>query len=151
MYLFIFEKERAWGRGRETRRERIPSRLHAVRAQPVSGLDPLNREIMTWTEIKSQMLNCHQVDFIRMTHPGFLPSLPLSDWLTNSQTNSLTPSPSSMINFLVCPPLELSSIRKEAWVNCWFPTIAHFLAWHMASISIYLRKEQMNERSISPE
>ena len=34
--------------GEEQReRERIPSRLHAVSTEPVVGLDPTNREIMT--------------------------------------------------------------------------------------------------------
>ena len=38
-------------------RERIPGRLCAARAEPHVGLDPMNREIMTCTQIKSQMLN----------------------------------------------------------------------------------------------
>ena len=33
--------------GAERGRERIPSSLHAVRAEPDAGLDPTNREIMT--------------------------------------------------------------------------------------------------------
>ena len=41
--MFIFERERKhvhkWGRGRETGRERIPSRLHNVNTEPNSGLD----------------------------------------------------------------------------------------------------------------
>ena len=36
-----------WGRGRERRRERIPSRLHTVSAESNVGLDPMNHEIMT--------------------------------------------------------------------------------------------------------
>ena len=36
------------GWGRERRRERIPSRLHAVSEEPEEGwLDPINHEIMT--------------------------------------------------------------------------------------------------------
>ena len=35
---------------------KIPSRLHAVSAEPNAGLDPTNHEIMTWAEIKSQSL-----------------------------------------------------------------------------------------------
>ena len=35
------------GRGRETERERIPSRLHTVSAEPIAGPEPTNREIMT--------------------------------------------------------------------------------------------------------
>ena len=34
-------------KGRERRRERIPSRLHAVSTEPNVGLDPTNCEIMT--------------------------------------------------------------------------------------------------------
>ena len=37
--------------------ERIPSRLRAVCAEPDTGLNLRNREIMTYSEIKSQMLN----------------------------------------------------------------------------------------------
>ena len=35
------------GRGRERRGERIPSRFHAVSAEPDVGLDPTIHEIMT--------------------------------------------------------------------------------------------------------
>ena len=34
-------------RGRETGRERIPSRLCAVRAEPDTGLELTNQEVMT--------------------------------------------------------------------------------------------------------
>ena len=44
-------------------RERIPSRLLAVSAEPDAELDPVNCEIMTCAEIKSQKLN-------RLSHPG---------------------------------------------------------------------------------
>ena len=50
---------------RERGRKRIPSRLHAVRAEPHAGLEPTNREIMTGAETKSWMLN-------RLSHPGAL-------------------------------------------------------------------------------
>ena len=56
MLIFLaIEQECEWGRGRERGRERIPSRLRAVRAEPDVGLELKNREIMTWAEIKSQM------------------------------------------------------------------------------------------------
>ena len=59
-------RERAsGGRGRETGRERIPSRLCAESAQLDTGLDPMNHEIMTSAEIKSQTLN-------GLRHPGAL-------------------------------------------------------------------------------
>ena len=48
---------------RERKRERIPTRLCAVSAEPNVGLDLTNHEIMTSAEIKSQMLN-------RLSHPG---------------------------------------------------------------------------------
>ena len=35
------------GRGRETGRERIPSRLHAVSTEPEAGLELMNHEIVT--------------------------------------------------------------------------------------------------------
>ena len=35
------------GRGRETGRDRIPGRLHAVSAEPNAGFEPMNHEIMT--------------------------------------------------------------------------------------------------------
>ena len=44
--MFIFERERAGEGQRERGRERIPSRLHAVSAEPNVGLEPMNREIM---------------------------------------------------------------------------------------------------------
>ena len=49
--LFIWEAERAWAR--ERRRERIPSRLHAVNVEPKMGIKLMNSEIMTWAETKS--------------------------------------------------------------------------------------------------
>ena len=65
-YLFIL-REREQGRGRERERERgrerIPSRLHTLSAEPDVGLEVTNREIVTWAESKSQMLN-------RLSHPG---------------------------------------------------------------------------------
>ena len=50
-------------RGRERKRERIPSRLQAVSAEPDKGLYPTNQEIMTRAKIKSQMLN-------ELSYPG---------------------------------------------------------------------------------
>ena len=50
--------------GRSERgRERIPSRLHSVSAQPDMGLEPMNNEIMTWDETKSGTFN-------QLSHPG---------------------------------------------------------------------------------
>ena len=56
--LFIyFETERKRGRGREGERERgererIPSRLHSVVAEPNTGLSLMNHEITTQAEIE---------------------------------------------------------------------------------------------------
>ena len=44
------------GGGAEGWKERIPSRLCAVSAEPDAGLNLTNREIMTWAEIKSWCL-----------------------------------------------------------------------------------------------
>ena len=66
VYLFQRQRERDWkwaGEGLREREERIPSRLHAVSAEPDAGLSIMNRVIMTWAEIKSWPLN-------RLSHPG---------------------------------------------------------------------------------
>ena len=56
------ERQRKYeaGRGREREREgdRIPSRLHTVSAEPNVGLEPTNREIITWAEIGSRTPRC---------------------------------------------------------------------------------------------
>ena len=62
IYLFFREREHEWGRGKERGREGIPSRLHSLhsvwhRAQSHDC------KIMTWAEIKSQILNW-------LSHPG---------------------------------------------------------------------------------
>ena len=56
-------REREQGRGRERRRERIPSRLHTVSVEPDTGLDPMNCEAVTGAEISGRPLN-------RLSHPG---------------------------------------------------------------------------------
>ena len=62
-HLFWNREEREGLRERERERESIPSRLHAVSAEPTGGLDLINCEIMTWAKIESQMLN-------QLSHPG---------------------------------------------------------------------------------
>ena len=55
MFIYLFwERKLEWGKGRE----RIPSRLHAVSAEPVSRLDLMKCEIMTWAQIN------------QVSHPG---------------------------------------------------------------------------------
>ena len=65
--LFLREREREHKqrRGRKRGRERIPSRLSTVRAEPKAGLDPMNWMVRSWpgAEIKSRMLN-------RLSQPG---------------------------------------------------------------------------------
>ena len=55
LFIYLFERERehehAWAeRGKERGRERIPSRLHTVRAEPDVGLKLTNHEIITWAK-----------------------------------------------------------------------------------------------------
>ena len=50
IYLVLTERERereSTSRGGAERSDRIPSRLHAIRAEPDVGLEPMNYEIMT--------------------------------------------------------------------------------------------------------
>ena len=47
--------EQRKGRGRG--RRRIPSRFHALSTEPHAGLNIMNCKVMTWAEIKSQILN----------------------------------------------------------------------------------------------
>ena len=76
------------GNGAEREGERIPSRPRSVSREPNAGLKLTNCEIMTWAEIKSQMLNW-------LSHPGaptFLKNLPLhpvSDWTDNHSLTHL--------------------------------------------------------------
>ena len=53
----------ASGRGAEREGERIPSRLCAVSAESDAGLELTNREMVTWTKIKHQILDL-------LSHPG---------------------------------------------------------------------------------
>ena len=55
--LFILESQSKWGRGRERRRERIPSGFCTASTEPDVGLELSNHEIMTWAEMKSWTLN----------------------------------------------------------------------------------------------
>ena len=45
MFIYFGERELKQGRGRE--RQRIPSRFHAISAQPDAGLNLMNWETMT--------------------------------------------------------------------------------------------------------
>ena len=66
---FIWEQESMLmqaqaGEGyRERGRERIPGTLRVVSAEPHSGFNLMNQEIVTWADIKSQTLN-------QLSHPG---------------------------------------------------------------------------------
>ena len=58
-----FFREHACTKRGGAERERIPSRLSAVSAEPDTGLDPTNCEIMTLAKIKSWTLSW-------LSHPG---------------------------------------------------------------------------------
>ena len=64
VYL-LWEKlrPREWGSGGEGGRQRIPSRLCTASAESGVGLEPTNREIMIWAEIKRWTLYL-------LSHPG---------------------------------------------------------------------------------
>ena len=47
IYLFLRERQQVRERQRERGRQRIPSSLHAVSAEPDVGLELMNLEIMT--------------------------------------------------------------------------------------------------------
>ena len=53
LIYFERERERTSRGGAERRRDKIPSRLHAISTEPDSGLRFTSREIMTWAETKS--------------------------------------------------------------------------------------------------
>ena len=57
-FIYLF-----WGREGGRERERTPVRPCTASTEPDPELDLMNHEIMTWTEIKSQMLNW-------LSHPG---------------------------------------------------------------------------------
>ena len=106
VFLFLlmftyFERERErerervgqWGEGTQRGRERITSRLHAVRAEPDAGLHLMNFGIMTWAKIKSWTLNrlsppgapCREFNSVlllclldagRFPHPGHCRTIP---------------------------------------------------------------------------
>ena len=100
--LFIsFEREREhkWGRG-ERGRERIPSRLHTVSAEPDVWLNLMNHEIVTWAEIKSWALNL-------LSHPD-APSLPVFGCL-------LFPWPSACLSAFWHPGVSHREGRLLFW------------------------------------
>ena len=63
MFVSIFwERKNAHGRSREREREN-PKQVFTVSAEPTTELNVTNREIMTWPEIESRILNW-------LNHPG---------------------------------------------------------------------------------
>ena len=46
MFIYLFREHTQAREGQREERERIPSRLHTVSAQPDLGPDPTKREIM---------------------------------------------------------------------------------------------------------
>ena len=65
-FTYLYLTERARVREGQRARMSIPSRLQTVSTEPNTGLQPTNREIMTWVEIKNQLLNW-------LSHPGTPP------------------------------------------------------------------------------
>ena len=65
-FTYLYLTERARVREGQRARMSIPSRLWTVSTEPNTGLQPTNREIMTWVEIKNQLLNW-------LSHPGTPP------------------------------------------------------------------------------
>ena len=87
-------------KGRE--RERISSRRHAVSAAPHKGLELMNRELMTQTEIKGQILN-------QLSHPrtpGFFSFI-----LSTDQILSIR----SMYKFLSSMTVSLTNLAD--WIG----------------------------------
>ena len=62
-FIYFWEREHEQGRVRERGRQRIPSRLRAVRMEPGSELELTGCEIMTWATSKRQTLT-------QLSHPG---------------------------------------------------------------------------------
>lgn len=52
--VYLFWKRESTSREEAERRDRIPSRLHAVSTETLEGLKLPNGEMMSWAEIKSQ-------------------------------------------------------------------------------------------------
>ena len=101
---------------RERERDRIPSRLCAVIAEPDMGLDPMNHEIMTWAETNSGMLNClsHQGT------PGVLVhtyTYPLIIFKIQGFQETLSPS-QARSGFLLCVPQIAPWLRLCLWCKC---------------------------------
>ena len=93
-YLFILSEreresmsggKREGGREREKEREGIPSRLRTVSTEPDVGFKPTNSEIMTYTDIKNQMLGV----------PRWLSQLSVQLWLQLMISRLMSWSPAS--------------------------------------------------------
>ena len=127
--LFIYfesEREREWRRSRDSG-ERVPSRLHAVIAEPDAGLYLVNTENMTWAEINSRTLD-------RLSHPG----APEHQWFFKHQVDTPLFQAGSVCLALYLlhrpsppcfPPLliEMSIMWSKAVQGLW---TCH-LPWHM--------------------
>ena len=88
------------GRGRERGRQGIPSRLLTASTEPDTGLDLMNREIMTWAEIKSRMLN-------GLSHPAALMCMifKASGFTSEAETQNIAVPPNNIIydgDFALC-------------------------------------------------
>ena len=100
IYLFIEVGRRDRKRGRQ----RIPSRLHAVSAEPDTGLEFTNCEFMTWAEIRRWMLN-------QRSHPSILVLLFFIK---------------RMLLFKMRDPINLLKIESPCWDERWVLYVSQF-------------------------
>ena len=124
IYLFIWEREREWARGGQRERERISNRFPTeCGAWPNAW--SYNPEIMTWAEMKSQML-------IWPSHPGvpsvglFLRAISASELLCDGM-RSLAPFSVSLCPVLLLTPLQV-----------WFKRVLPICFWHGNLLSQHL-------------
>ena len=108
-HVYWFWERGEWERGSKRGRERTPSRLCTDSTEPDAGLDLRNLEIMTWAEIKSQMLN-------QLSHPG----APIVPCLYFKATNYHTTLPSLLVSPTRLPSFgerQLYLIHSWHWIN----------------------------------
>ena len=104
----------AQGRNRERGRERIPSRLPAVSAEPDLGLDFMNHEIMTCAEIKNWTL--HQLSYPGASSRLFLLSYTWHTMLHYFQAYSIVIQFLYMLSSVQLPSVPIQ--RYSSAIDC---------------------------------